>query len=69
MKMTTVHTLIVVSLVRQWCISQFDVKKAFLNGDLQEEVYVEPLPNVSHDFGYVYNLRKALYGLKQAPCA
>ena len=30
MKMTTVHTLIVVALVRQWCISQFDVKNAFL---------------------------------------
>ena len=67
--MTTVHTLIVVVLVRQWCISQFDVKNAFLIGDLQKEVYVEPLPGVSHDFGYVCNLMKALYGLKQAPCA
>ena len=67
--MTTVHTLIIVTLVQQWCIFQFDVKNAFLNGDLQEEVYVEHLPNVSHDFAYAYNLRKALYGLKQAPCA
>ena len=30
---------------------------------------MEPLPNVSHDYGYVYKLRQALYGLKQAPCA
>ena len=69
-KMTTVRrTLIVVASVRQWCISQLDVKNVFLNRDLQEEVYMEPPPCVSHDFGYVCKLMKALYGLKQAPCA
>ena len=35
-KMTIVRTLIAMSLVRQWCISQLDVKNVFLNGDLQE---------------------------------
>ena len=65
-KMTTIRTLIEVDSIRQWCISQFDVKNAFLNGDLQEEVYMEPSPSVSHDFGYVCKLGKALYGLKQA---
>ena len=67
-KMTPVRTLIVVVSVQQWCISQLDVKNAFLNGDLQE-VYMEPPSGVSHDYGYVCKLRKALYGLKQAPCA
>jgi hypothetical protein len=48
-----------------------DVKSAFLNGLIKEEVYVEQ----SHDFeseGYpnhVYKLQKVLYGLKQAPRA
>jgi len=55
-----------VASVRQWYISQLDIKNAFLNGDLQEEVYIAPPPGVSHDSGYVCKLKKALYGLKQA---
>jgi len=33
-KMTTIHTLITVASIRQWYISQLDVKNVFLNGDL-----------------------------------
>ncbi|XP_057487612.1 uncharacterized mitochondrial protein AtMg00810-like [Actinidia eriantha] len=55
--------------IRQWHISQMDVKNAFLNGDLQEEVYMTPLPGVFHNPEEVCKLKKALYGLKQAPRA
>lgn len=50
---------------------QMDVKDAFLNGDLLEEVYMDPLPNfvVKGHEGKVCLLKKSLYELKQSPWA
>ena len=62
-----------ISLAAQmgWEIHQMDVKIAFLNGVIEEEVYIEqPECFETHEKKtHVCRLKKALYGLKQAPRA
>lgn len=68
-RLTSVRSLIAVAAVRRWRLFQMDVKNAFLNGDLTEEVYMQPPPGYNHPPNKVCKLRRALYGLKQAPRA
>ena len=70
-RMETIRLLISLAAHNGWSIYQMDVKSAFLNGVLEEEVFVEqPLGFVKRGMeGKVLKLRKALYGLKQAPRA
>ena len=67
--LTSVRYLIVMATVRHWPFYQMDVKNTFFNGDLHEEVYMQPPPSYPYSGSQVCRLRCALYGLKQAPWA
>ncbi|CAL9010025.1 unnamed protein product [Prunus brigantina] len=70
-RLDTIRTLIALVAQRSWKLFQLDVKSAFLNGKLQEEVYIDQPEGFVLDSkeDKVYRLHKALYGLKQAPRA
>ena len=67
--MATVRAVISMAIAKGWDLQQMDIKNAFLNQKLQEEVYMEqPEGYVHPNFpNYVCRLKKVLYGLKQAP--
>ena len=56
---------------KRWKVHQIDVKSAFLNKDLQTEIYMTQPPGfeIEGQEHKVWKLIKALYGLKQAPRA
>jgi hypothetical protein len=70
-KMNSVRALLSCAANMNWPLLQFDVKNAFLHGDLEEEVYMTIPPGFSSSAseGKVCRLKKALYGLKQSPRA
>ena len=70
-RLDTVRFVLAIAAQNKWPIYQMDVKSAFLNGILNEEVYVQQPPGfeVKGQENKVYKLKKALYGLKQAPRA
>jgi hypothetical protein len=70
-RLDTIRALIALAAQKGWSIYQLDVKSAFLNGILEEEIYVEQPQGfvVKGNESKVLRLRKALYGLKQAPRA
>ncbi|KAM1431045.1 hypothetical protein ACFX2I_047043 [Malus domestica] len=70
-RLDTIRTLIALAAQKGWKLWQLDFKSAFLNGVLDEEVYVDQPDGfvIKGAEDKVSKLRKALYGLKQAPRA
>ncbi|GJW29252.1 retrovirus-related pol polyprotein from transposon TNT 1-94 [Tanacetum coccineum] len=70
-RLKSIRILLAYACALDFKLFQMDVKSAFLNGFINEEVYVAQPPGFI-DFekpNHVYKLKKALYGLKQAPKA
>ncbi|GJU64432.1 retrovirus-related pol polyprotein from transposon TNT 1-94 [Tanacetum coccineum] len=70
-RLESIRILLVYACANDFKYFQMDVKSVFLNGFINEEVYVSQPPSFV-DFektNHVYKLKKALYGLKQAPKA
>ena len=69
--MESVRLLLALAAAKDWRVHHFDVKSAFLNGELAKMVFVrQPLGFTTKGEEHrVLRLRKALYGLRQAPRA
>ncbi|KAL0902482.1 hypothetical protein ABMA27_000340 [Loxostege sticticalis] len=66
-RMATVRALLSVSAKENLFLTQFDVSTAFLNGKLQEEIYMNQPDGYNDGTSRVCLLQRSLYGLKQAP--
>jgi hypothetical protein len=66
---TSIRTIIALVANMKWKLHQMDVKTTFLNGVIEEEMYIEQPQGfeVEDMKSHVYRLKKALHGLKQAP--
>ncbi|GJY65031.1 retrovirus-related pol polyprotein from transposon TNT 1-94 [Tanacetum coccineum] len=70
-RLDTIRLILALAAHHGWDVFQLDVKSAFLQGELKEEVFVQQPPGYEKkgEEDKVYKLTKALYGLKQAPRA
>jgi hypothetical protein len=68
---TSIRAILAIAAVKKWKVHQMDVKTTFLNGVIEEEVYVEQTKGFeTHDSQtHVCRLKKDLYKFKQAPRA
>jgi hypothetical protein len=68
-RLYTIRMVLATTTQHNWKVYQMDVKSTFLNGYLEEEVYVQQPPGyeVKGQEDKVYRLEKEIYGLKQAP--
>lgn len=65
-QMKSFRTILALSQLLDWRMTQIDISNAFLHGKLEEEIYMQHPPGYSGPPGTCLRLKKGLYGLKQA---
>jgi hypothetical protein len=63
----TLRTMLAVAASKEYTLRQMDVKTAFLNADVEEEIYMRLPKGCGDNTGKIVRLLKQLYGIKQAP--
>jgi len=68
-RLEAIRLLFAFTCITDFKLFQINVKSAFLNGPIEEKVYVDQKPRFMDNKhpNHVYRMKKALYGLKQAP--
>ena len=67
-KLVSLHVILVIVAEKDLELHQMDVKSAYLNGTLKEEIFMSPPPGFDISDGMVFRLIKAIYGTKQGGC-
>lgn len=67
LKYKSLRLMLALSATTTRKITQLDIKTAFLNADVQEDIYMQAPEGMSVNSDEVLKLKKALYGIKQAP--
>ena len=68
-RINSIRMMLEIVALRNLEVHQIDVKRAFLNGELDEEIYIEQFEGFTalRQERKIYKLVKSLYGLKRAP--
>lgn len=64
---SAIRVFLSVVLNRKWTIKQLDVETAFLNSNMEEEIYLKPPKGYKCKSGYVLRVLKLLYGFRKSP--
>lgn len=66
-KYDSIRVILAIAAARKLMLRQFDIKTAFLYGDLEEDIYMKQPKGYENGTQLVCKLQRSLYGLKQAP--
>ena len=68
-KMDSIRIALAIAASKQWEVHHMDMKCAFLNGNITEDIYMQQPQDFFSNPYFVCRLKKSLYGLKQTPRA